>query len=165
MRNPVFVFDTVSLANFLLADAAHVLTLRYSGRAVITEQVLDELTSGMRARSRLKSVDALLENKSFGLVTMTTPEHALYADLIANLGRGEASCIATASSRGWTTVTDDRAARSHCAEMGVRVTGTVGILKAACLDKQINPSEADHILREMIDEGFFSPAGRISDLL
>jgi predicted nucleic acid-binding protein len=165
MRKPAFVFDTVSLANFLLADAAKVLVLRYSGRAFITEQVFDELTSGMRLRPRLKDIENLIGRKHFGLIAMTTSERALYSNLINNLGKGEASCIAAGSARGLTIVTDDRAARSHCAEAGLKVTGTVGILKAACLDKQLQPSEADRILREMIDNGFYSPAGRISDLL
>jgi len=165
MRKQVFIFDTVSLANFLLADAVPVLTLRYSGRAFVTEQVFDELASGMRARSRLHGVYSLLSKKHFHLTAMTVSEHAQYSNLITNLGRGEASCIAAATSRGWTGVTDDRAARNHCAEKGIHVTGTVGILKAACLDKQISPSEADRILRVMIDEGFYSPVVKISNIL
>jgi predicted nucleic acid-binding protein len=165
MRKKAFVFDTVSPANFLLTDSASVLVLRYSGRAFITEQVFDELTSGMHTRPRLRTIDSLLGQKHFGPVAMTTPERVRYAVLITNLGRGEASCIVTASSRNWTAVTDDRAARSHCAETGIGATGTVGILKAACRDKQLQPSEADSILREMIDKGFYSPINRISNLL
>lgn len=165
MRKPIYVFDIVSLANFLLADAEKVLVVRYSGRAFFTGQVFDELTSGMRMRPRLKNIEVLLDRKHFGLVAITTPERVQYAGLITNLGRGEASCIATAGSGGWTVVTDDRAARSHCIETSIRVTGTIGIVKAACLEKQVQPSEADRILQEMIDNGFYSPVGRVSDLL
>ncbi|MDD5672774.1 MAG: DUF3368 domain-containing protein [Chitinivibrionales bacterium] len=165
MRKHLFVFDTVSLANFLLSDADKILTARYSGRAFITEQVFDELTSGMRMRPRLALVDSLLKQNHFDCITLTAPEHTRYADLIANLGKGEASCIAAAWARGWTVVTDDRAARGHGAEMGLAVTGTIGILKAACREKQVTASVADHILQAMIDNGFYAPVRRISDLL
>jgi predicted nucleic acid-binding protein len=165
MRKQEFVFDTVSLANFLLTDASKVLVLRYSGRAFITEQVYDELTSGMHSRPGLKNVVTLLSKKHLSLVAMTQRDRVLYSTHIANLGRGEASCIAMAFSRGWKVVTDDRAARVHGVEIGIKVTGTIGILKAACLDKQLQASEADRILREMIDQGFYSPVSRITDLL
>ena len=165
MPKPLLVFDTVSLANFLFADATHVLTLRYTGRSRITGQVFDELTSGMRARPKLKIIESLLTKKQFSLVSLTMAENARYAEILTNLGRGESSCIAVAASRGWTMVTDDRAARSRCAELKIPVTGTIGILKAACADKQIVPSEADRILHRMVEIGFYSPVRRVSDLL
>ena len=165
MRKTAFVFDTVSLSNFLLTDALTILILRYSGRAFISEQVFDELASGISKRSRLKGVNTLLSKKHFGLIAMTMPEHALYSNLITSVGRGEASCVAIASLRGWTVVTDDRAARNHCAEKNIPVTGTIGILKAACLDKQIIASDADRILNAMIDEGFYSPVSGILNIL
>ena len=62
-------------------------------------------------------------------------------------------------------VTDDRAARACCTELGVVFTGTIGILKACCLQKVLDPDTADSILQSMIASGYRSPVGRVSDIL
>ena len=165
MPDKHYIFDTVSLANFLLTDTASMVTRRYGGRASITMQVLDELTSGMRTHIRLKQVELLLAQNHFALISLTPSEYTFYTGLIINLGKGEASCIAAASVRDAVVVTDDRAARNRCVESGIACTGTIGILKAACIDKQISALDADRVLHAMIENGFFSPVGRISDVL
>jgi len=165
MHKVPLVFDTVTLANFLLSDAAGILIDRYSGRARITGQVFDELTGSIHRCRELSGIGQLLDQKHFSLVTITLAERKIYIDLVASLGRGESSCIAVAGSRNWIMVTDDRAARGRCSEKGVIVTGTIGILKAASIDKQLTAHQADDILKKMIREGFYSPVGRISDLL
>ena len=96
---------------------------------------------------------------------MTMPESELFVDLLRVLGSGEASCVALACHRGGIVVTDDRAARSCCAEREIPVTGSIGILKALCIDRTITQEEADATLARMVDAGFFSPVRRISDLL
>jgi predicted nucleic acid-binding protein len=165
MPEPVLVCDTVSLGNFLLADAVGLLVRRYRGRIRVTSQVLDELVAGARTRPALRAVHGLLEKRSIVQVDLGPREHQGYAALIAGLGRGEASCIALAGSRGWTVVTDDRAARSHCAQSKLAYTGTIGILRAACIDGQLLPEEADRVLARMAAAGFYSPVSRISLLL
>jgi predicted nucleic acid-binding protein len=165
MPEPFWVFDTVSVGNFLQADAAGLLALRYGRRALITPQVYDELSGGMRSRPALRQIDGLLAGGRIKLITLSVSERTRYASLLATLGRGEASCIAVAGERGFTVVSDDRAARTHCAELGLRVTGTIGILKDACLEHQLSPAQADHILGTMVAAGFYSPVARISDLL
>ena len=62
-------------------------------------------------------------------------------------------------------MTDDRAARSFCQEQDVEFTGTIGILKALCLDSTLRPGDADDLLRAMVDAGFYAPVQRISDIL
>jgi predicted nucleic acid-binding protein len=165
MPETPLVFDTVTISNFLLSGAEGILIERYPGRARVTDQVLDELTSGIPLHHELSRIAELLKKKIFLPATMTPAERKTYADLVAGLGRGEASCIAVAYQRKWTMVTDDRAARGRCSEKGVRVTGTIGILKAAFIDKQLTGHKADEILQEMVRNGFYSPVGRISDLV
>jgi hypothetical protein len=160
-----YIFDTVSLGNFLLAEATEIISHRYGGRAYITNEVIDELMAGMRIHPALTGINGLIEKKQIDIVVMSAAERRHYASLIANLGRGEASCIAVARARRWTVISDDRACRNHCAEMHVPVTGTIGILKAACIDHSLAPHEADRILDAMIAAGFFSPVQRISALL
>ena len=165
MPELVLVFDTVSLGNFLLADAADLLVRRYRGRMRATSQVLDELIAGSRTRPALRAVDSLVAKRAMAQVDLGVREHGQYAALIAGLGRGEASCIAVARSRRWTVVTDDRAARAHCEQLKLAYTGTIGILRAACLDRQLQPADADRMLALMVAAGYYSPVSRISLLL
>ena len=81
------------------------------------------------------------------------------------LGSGEASCVAIAEARKGYVATADRQARTVGADLHLPVTGTIGILKAFCMDESMTPAEADQALREMIDNGFFPPVQRINDLL
>lgn len=85
--------------------------------------------------------------------------------LLKNLGDGEASCIACALKRRGIVVTDDRMARNICKEHAIAVTGTFGILKAAYLDGILQIDEADTMLKQMVDFGFYSPVQKISDML
>ncbi len=62
-------------------------------------------------------------------------------------------------------VTDDRAARRQCTQIGLPTTGTIGILKASVLDGHITISDADSILLRMTAAGFYSPVRTISDIL
>ena len=61
-------------------------------------------------------------------------------------------------------VTDDRTASRRCASRGIRVTGTIGILRALCADRIVSAEEADALLARMVEIGFCSPIRRVSDL-
>ena len=61
--------------------------------------------------------------------------------------------------------TKNRAAPSACADRGIGMTGTIGILKACSIDGTLSPQQADDILEAMIGSGFNAPVRRISDLL
>ncbi len=142
-------FDTVTLSNFALSGAFALLA---AGR--------------IRGYSELKVVEqALAAGSILPAKPMTPPENQLFVDLLRTLGSGEASCVALARHRAGIVATDDRAARSSCAERGIPVTGTVGILKALCIDRTITSEEADAVLNRMVGAGFYSPVRRISDLL
>ena len=43
--------------------------------------------------------------------------------------------------------------------------GTIGILRACCIDGMLSRDEADDILGAMLDAGYYAPVQRISDLL
>ena len=62
-------------------------------------------------------------------------------------------------------LSDDKIARAYCAKHAIPYTGTIGILKADCLDGSITVNYADKILKEMIKEGFYSPVQTISSIL
>lgn len=160
-------FDTVTLSNFALSGAFELLVDRYRLSLRVTEQVRAELAAGrIRGFSELEAVEqALAAGRILPAKPMTSPESELFLELLRTLGPGEASCVALARHRGGIVATDDRAARSSCAERGVAVTGTIGILKALCIDESITSEEADTVLSRMVEAGFYSPVRRISDLL
>jgi predicted nucleic acid-binding protein len=163
---PLF-FDTVTLSNFALADRVDLLVSRYGRRAQVTPEVLDEISEGVAAgHSALRRVEDAVASGRLGVAPVPAPpERDTYRYLLGALSTGEASCVAQAERHNGTVVTDDRAARTRCAERGIRCTGTVGILKACVLDATLSAEAADAILQSMIDAGFHAPVRRISDLL
>ena len=163
----VLFFDTVTLSNFALAGHLDLLIARYGVRACVTLEVLDEVTDGIVAGfAALADIEAAVSETRLGSArTLTDDEREQYRELLRILGPGEASCIACAEARGGVVVTDDRTARSCCAERGLSCTGTVGILKACAVDGTLSPDEADAALQAMIDAGYYSPVTAISGLL
>jgi len=163
-----FFFDTVTLSNFALAGRFDLLVSRYGKRAVLTPEVLNEVTDGgIAGYWGLGVVEKAVED---GIVSLSNSlasaaERRTYRELLRVLGSGEASCIAHASAHGGIVVTDDRAARQCCGDRTIPSTGTIGILKACCLDATLTADEADDILAAMIDAGFYSPVQRVSDLI
>ena len=159
--------DTVTLCNFALCGRFGLLLDRYGASLCVTEQVRVELAAG-RAGGYV-GLEAVEEALSAGSILpaepMQTAEHALFAELLRTLGAGEASCIALARHRGGVVATDDRTARRRCFDLGIPVTGTIGILKALCVDRTVSAEEADAVLGRMVEIGFYSPIRRISDLL
>ena len=160
-----WVFDTVSLSNFLLSDSIVILEKRYRKHAMITSQVYDEISAGVLEFPKLKKIDDLINNKVFSLCALSSRERKTYLELIGHLGRGEASCIAIAKEQSAIVVTDDRTARRQCSQMGILFTGTVGILKASLLEGYIDEDKADEILQKMIKFGFYSPVRSIGDIM
>lgn len=161
-----YVFDSVSLSNFALADGLGVLRMRYDRRGLITPEVRVEIEHGLDAGyDALSGVLGLLRTGCFREKALTLKERQSYIRWIRTLGSGEASCIALAEGGHVTVVTDDRAARMVCRDVGVTVTGTLGILVACCRDESMSVDAADRLLSRMIDTGFYSPVGRVRDVL
>ncbi len=166
MPDRIYLFDTVVLSNFALSASLDLLVSRYGAAVTVTSEVLDELLAGVAAGySALKEVIRLTENESFRVTSLSSRERQTMLELISHLGNGEASCIAVAAARNAVVVTDDRAARTTCGERNIRVTGTIGILKASCQDGRLSIEHADNILTRMIEQGFYSPVTRIRDIL
>ncbi|NQU65399.1 MAG: hypothetical protein HQ517_14110 [SAR324 cluster bacterium] len=165
MPEKKWIFDTVVLSNFLLSDTIFILEKRYAGRAVITNEVFDELSAGFSEFPSLKVIQEVLRDQMFTLLSLSPTEYERYQGLINHLGKGEASCNALARTRNGVVMTDDRAARNQCSQLNIPFSGTIGILKSAYLDKQIELKEADAVLHRMISQGFYSPVRNISDIV
>lgn len=165
MPEKKWIFDTVVLSNFLLSDAIFVLEKRYTGQAVLTSEVFDELSAGFSEFPDLRAIQEAVRNQTFALQSLSTTEYEVYSGMINHLGKGEASCIAMAHKRNGVVMTDDRAARKQCSQLNIPFTGTIGVLKASYLDKQIDLEQADLILHRMIAQGFYAPVRNISDVV
>lgn len=165
MPEKKWVFDTVALSNFLLSDSDFILADRYLKCGLITWQVYDELSSGIMEYPDLKKVEKLIKDGILELVSLAPEEHRYYLQLIAHLGKGEASCIAVAKIQNTIVVADDRTARKQCSMMKIPFTGTLGILKASVLGENLELAEADEILKRMIAAGFYSPIRSLADIL
>ena len=163
----LYYFDTIVLSNFALSGRFDLLIDRYGPRAQITPEVLDEVSDGIVAGHReLKQIEAAVEKGACSAAPpLSIAERTIYRELLGTLGSGEASCITCAQCRGGLVVTDDRAARNCCSERGVLFTGTIGILKICCREGILAPREADVLLQNMINTGYFSPVDQISGLL
>jgi len=166
MHEKIWFIDTVVLSNFAFADQVKWLESRYGLNLKITGEVYQETLKGFNSGySKLSSILEHIENKKFGTVELSPLEKKQCYALNQTLGLGEASCIAAASHRKGIVITDDRTARQFCQEKSINFTGTIGILKASCLDGSISLKEADMALKTMISFGFYSPVARISDIL
>lgn len=164
----VLYFDTVVLSNFAFCkDGIVFLQKRYQERGHITLQVLEEIAKATYSGfNHLEEIDEnLFVKKGFTKTSLAPSEQSTYILLLKNLGDGEASCIACALQRGGIVVTDDRLARSICKERSIAITGTLGMLKAAYLDGSLQIEQADAMLKQMVDCGFYSPVQKISDTL
>ncbi len=166
MPEAAYFFDTVTLSNFALADALELLLFRYRDRLKITDEVLDEIVEGVAAGySELGDVVEVTEEEGDLPVQLSTRERRLLSEIVGDLGRGEASCVAAGFHRGGVVVTDDKAARDCCSRRDIPFTGTIGILKAMCLEGQLSVDEADDVLGKIIAGGFYSPVRRIRDIM
>ena len=161
-----YVLDTVSLSNFALCDGLWLLRERYGTRLAITDQVLNEIEAGVvSGRRHLVPIVTMVDDGELTLVAMGPDERQVYRSLLPTLGTGEASCLAVASSGGTVVATDDAHARSQARDLGVPVTGTVGILKAACIDGDLSLEQAEDMLEAMIGAGYYSPVRRLADIM
>ena len=92
-------------------------------------------------------------------------ELRLFNSLPAALHRGESSCLAIASARGWAFITDDSRARKAARSLGIPISGTLGLLIEAVKADLLSVSEVDNLLHEMILLGYRSPHSTVSELM
>lgn len=136
------VADTTVLSNF--AGAAQLDLLRQLfGDLYLPAEVLAEIRAGLEEGYRFyEGVEALVHPMAGGGWLRLTglrdePELRAFGDLPPALHGGEAACIAIARCRGWTLLTDDRAARAEASRLGLRVSGTIGCLILAVERSQL----------------------------
>ncbi len=164
---PDIIFDNCILSNFALSDSLNIIKTLYANASYITDFVSAENIRGI-----LKGYSGLVRIKEAvreGWLKETTlngkEEKFLFESLSVSLGFGEASSIAAAKTRGYVFACDDKIARREASLLGVKLTGTIGILIKAVRKKAIDSKKADEILNRMISYGFYSPVNSIKEIL
>ncbi len=150
------VFDCCVLSNFAFSQSLFILNKLYGNSAFITDFVSVEVRRGLRAGHKHLGLilGALAEGWIEEISLSKKEERELFHPLSVSLGLGEASSIAVAKARGLVFACDDRVARREAELAGVRLTGTLGILKKAVREKVIKLREGDRILAEMKAGGY-----------
>ena len=161
-----YYFDTVALSNFALVWRLDLLIIMYKDDLIITTEVVDEISRGISLGfDSLQEIINPITNGIFSQYSLSSGEREVYTSLLVNLGAGEASSIAAVKTVDGIVVTDDKFARKICSKKGIKVTGTIGVLKKLCMKDILQPQEADSILQEMVRYGFYSPVNKISGIL
>ncbi|MBI1811453.1 MAG: DUF3368 domain-containing protein [Nitrospirae bacterium] len=164
---PEILFDCCVLSNFALSDSFHVIKKLYVNSSYATNFVMAENLRGiLGGHNKLVRVnEAIKEGWLKEIALKGEKEKALFETLSVSLGFGEASSIAAAKTRGYVFACDDRAARREADLLGVKLTGTIGIIIKAVKKKALSGHEVDVILNRMIANGFYSPVKSIKDIL
>lgn len=164
---PEIVFDNCVLSNFALSDSLGIIRTLYKNAAFITDFVAAENMKGIiQGHDGLVAIrQALLDGWIKELTLKGKPEKLLFESLSISLGLGEASCMAVAKTRGLVFACDDRTARKESELLGIKLTGTIGILAKAVRSKVVNSRKADEILKAMMRHGFYSPVASVKAIL
>jgi predicted nucleic acid-binding protein len=148
-------FDSSVLINFCAVRRLDLLVATCSPPRYVLADVLEELEPECRHQ-----VDELLARNDLAVATLHgRDELERWATYTQRLDPGEAATLAAAVARGWSIAIDERAARRIAAnDIGTdRITGTVGILRAAVAHDHVTIDEGDGLLELMIDDGYWSP--------
>ncbi len=152
------IVDTTTLSNFSLINRLDILAA-VIGKICTTKKVIEEIKV-CTARNVLPGVDL----SQVEIIDLTEDDKLLFSRLNEMFGKGEASCLAVCMSHGLKILTDDMDARKFAQRMGIPVSGTIGVLVSATGKGIISRQEADDLLSEMIDKGFYSPIKRLDEL-
>lgn len=126
----------------------------------ITDQVFQELQVGVNI-GRLP----ICNWKWLKQIVLTSDENLKFYQLSAYLGKGEASCLAAASQRGYKLATDDKDARQWARRMNIPHTGTLGILAILIKREIITLADGNKWLCEMTENGYHSPIVKLDAII
>ncbi len=129
---------------------------RLSIEIIVPHAVYSEVAIRGRGRPGSRELEELVRS---GRARLLAPrDRALVEALHDPLGLGEAEAIALAVEHNCVVVLDDRIARSKARSMGLKVTGTIGMLRRAYDIGLIDKNRFIQALRQLKEHGF-----RISD--
>lgn len=141
------VLDTSVLSNFVHTDDIELLD-EIPARFVTVEAVEGELRRGVD----MHGYDFL--DRAIGAVEVIDVEGEPGDDL-AGLDRGERYAILAAQERGGTVVLDDGLARNRADDLGIPLTGSVGLMMRLVRQGTLTVTDADAIHEYWVTEREF----------
>ena len=151
--------DTTVLSNFAKTNSIGVLGKILGETALTTPHVVEEFMVGVK-RGRYPPVEIPLP-----ITELTSEEERLYRLLCAKLVKGEASCIAVAKYRELILLSDDYDARKKARLLGIKVSGTIGLLVLGVKKGILTLEEGNGLLEKMIEKGFYSPVKSLEEVM
>ena len=138
----VHLTNNTVLSNFAAVGRLDVLR-RLFGQLYVAEEVRMEVWAGVEAGYHFQqdTLSAISGGHAWlPIVHMTAQERAEADQLVGKLHYGECASIAICKLRNWVFLTDDRLARKQATRAGVRVSGSVGVLRLAA-EESLLPAE------------------------
>lgn len=163
------ILNTTILSNFARVGRLDLLRLVFGEVHISTDvyaEAQDGLAEGYDFYSPLEDlIHAPASKQWIHLTALTDQELRLFTDILGALHRGEASSIAIAATRGWAFLTDDALARRTARKLKITLSGTLGILVRAVQDRHLTLEEANALLAQMIDAGYYSLYDNLGELV
>jgi predicted nucleic acid-binding protein len=162
--------NTTVLSNFAAVGRLDLLK-QLQGRLYLPNEVYEEILNGLEEGYGFytgieENVLPFAEGGWIELVSMVAEEELrLFQSLPRRLHHGEAACLAIARHRNWALLTDDMLARKMAQDLGIVVSGTLGVLVQAVRREVLMAEEGDILLRAMIARGYRSPHSSLQPLL
>lgn len=154
------LLDNTVLSNFALVARLPLLMQVFGQHLATTPYVVREYEDGVkRGRVPPTHFDWIVVS------ALTHDELTQMTYLQQQVDAGEASCLAIALSRQGIVLSDDRSARRLAGQLGVPISGTVGILVRLIKTGTLSLEEADNYLDAMIAYGYRSPIETLKQLI
>lgn len=157
----MIVIDNTVLSNFARTEHLQLLELFCCSRGLIVQAVREEFQRGI-SRGLFPETDLSWMNQT----NITDPKEIYLSQRYRlELGKGESDCLAIAVCRNHELLTDDRKARQIGFREQIRVSGSVGVLGSLVRRSTISLLEGNQVLKEFINEGYFSPLEELDNLI
>ena len=154
------LLDNTVLSNFSSVSRPDLVRQAFAEQVGATEQALQEMQDGVTI-GKIPACDW----DWLARITLTPAEQVQFETLHEYLGAGEASCLAVAQERRYRLATDDKDARRLARQLGLSLTGSIGILGILVKKGALSLVEGDRLLQEMVAAGYHSPAVTLEEIL
>lgn len=153
------VLDTTIFSNFAHVERPDLLRILFGHLALTAPTVRRELQTG-EAGGYIPACDW----RWVETAVLTAEEEQLATTHLHILDAGEAECLALTEKRDATLLSDDFAARRLAQQLGIPVSGTLGVLLQLVHNHHITMQEADALLARMIGKGYRSPVTSLTEI-
>ncbi|HDH99877.1 MAG: DUF3368 domain-containing protein [Candidatus Latescibacterota bacterium] len=162
----MIVVNATVLSNLASAGKLEILKELF-GVVLVPVPVYEEVFRGIEIGYEfLECIEEALKGGDWlKLTSFGEGSREIFRVLLDVVGYGEAAGIAISKERGLTFFSDDKVARKIARENGVKVSGTIGILKVAVEEGKLSIDEANVVLDRMIRGGYRSPVRAIEEVL